>query len=124
MTAPILDKTILAQFTGSETWYRHSLNQRVLYTDGAKYVADHGGSCGAYWLLDEIALTQLSEPKVAAEGFQVWTLTVHADSTATLTCEDGNSQPVFSKALEYTDFQQDGITLWFTDNTVFLPSEY
>ena len=68
--------------------------------------ADHGGSCGAYWLLDEIALTQLVEPQVAAEGFQVWKLAVNPDSTATLTCEDGNQQPVFSKAIEYTDFQQ------------------
>jgi hypothetical protein len=45
----------LRQFTGSEHWYRHGLNRAVLYTDGAKYVADQGG---AYWLIDEIALAQ------------------------------------------------------------------
>ena len=38
MTAANLDQAALRQFTGSETWYRHSLNRRVLYTDGAKYV--------------------------------------------------------------------------------------
>ena len=43
----------LAKFTGSEHWYRHALNRKVLFTDGAKYVADRAG---AYWLLDEIAL--------------------------------------------------------------------
>jgi hypothetical protein len=42
-----------APFTGSETWYRHALNRAVLFTDGAKHVADAGG---ADWLLDEIAL--------------------------------------------------------------------
>ena len=35
------------------TWYRHALNRAVLFTDGAKHVADAGG---ADWLLDEIAL--------------------------------------------------------------------
>jgi hypothetical protein len=40
----------LAQFTGSEHWYRHGMVRSVLFTDGAKYVAD---IAGAYWLLDE-----------------------------------------------------------------------
>ena len=43
----------LSQFTGTEYWYRHGINRNVVFTDGAKYVADQGG---AYWLLDEIAL--------------------------------------------------------------------
>lgn len=34
----------LAQFTGSETWHRHGLVPTVLFTDGAKYVADAGGA--------------------------------------------------------------------------------
>ena len=46
---------MLQRFTGTEQWYRHALNPKVLFTDGAKHVADHGG---AYWLLDEIALGQ------------------------------------------------------------------
>jgi hypothetical protein len=45
----------LAQFIGSEQWYRHSPVRSITFTGGAKYVADHGG---AYWLLDEIALAQ------------------------------------------------------------------
>jgi uncharacterized protein DUF6876 len=55
-----LDATDLAQFTGAEQWYRHSINRKVLYTDGAQYVAEHGG---AYWLLDEIALIQPYDKK-------------------------------------------------------------
>src|SRR5882757_828930 len=54
----------LAQFTGTEHWYRHALNRNVLFTDGAKYVADQAG---AYWLLDEIALIQHYDKHIAAE---------------------------------------------------------
>jgi hypothetical protein len=50
---PKLTKADLHQFTGSERWYRHSLNRNVLFTDGAKFVAD---GAAAYWLLDDIAL--------------------------------------------------------------------
>ena len=56
------------QFFASEHWYRHGLVASILFTDGAKYVADQGG---AYWLLDEIALAQRYEKAVAAETFQV-----------------------------------------------------
>jgi hypothetical protein len=76
-----------SQFTGSEQWHRHGLVRDVLFTDGAKYVADAGG---AYRLLDEIALAQRSSKRVAGEEFQLWKLTVKADKTATLTCDDGN----------------------------------
>jgi hypothetical protein len=71
-----LNKADLAQFTGSENWYRHAINRAVLFTDGAKFVADQAG---AYWLLDEIAIIQSHNARVAAEGFQVWKLAVHAD---------------------------------------------
>jgi hypothetical protein len=71
----------LRQFTGSENWHRHGINRNVLFTDGAKFVADEGG---AYWLLDAIAIAQLYEKSVATEEFQVWNLTVREDRTATL----------------------------------------
>ena len=73
-----LDPAVLAQFTGSEHWYRHGLVRDILFTDGAKYVADAGG---AYWLIDEIAIAQRFEKAVAAEEFQVWKLTVNPDRT-------------------------------------------
>jgi hypothetical protein len=91
-----LSEADLAHFTGSENWYRHGIARDVLFTDGAKYVADQGG---AYWLLDEIALAQRYQKAVAAEEFQVWTLTVKDDRTARLACEDGNGKTVFEKAM-------------------------
>jgi hypothetical protein len=111
----------LSQFTGSEHWYRHGLARDILFTDGAKYVADQAG---AYWLLDEIAFAQRGQKRVAAEEFQVWKLTVKPDHTATLACEDGNGTTVFEKALEFTDFPAERIELWFENNTIYLPSEH
>jgi hypothetical protein len=116
-----LNKSDLAQFTGSESWYRHGINRAVLFTDGVKYVADQAG---AYWLLDEIAILQAHDARVAAEEFQVWKLAVEVDQTGVLTCDDGNGRVVFSKRLEYTDFPLDGVTLYFTNNTILLPSEH
>jgi hypothetical protein len=119
-----LDKFTLAelrQFTGSEQWFRHGLVRNILFTEGAKYLADRAG---AYWLIDEIAFTQKSDPAVAAEAFQLWTLTVQPDQTATLTCGDGNGRTVYSKKLDYTDFPLPEVQLYCANNTILLPSEY
>lgn len=114
----------LAQFTGSEQWYRHSLVRSVLYTDGAQYLAEHGG---AYWLLDEIATSQ-HLPAIAAQEFQVWTLTVQADRTARLACTNGNRTEVYAKAIEFTDFPLREISLWVEydgkHRVILLPSEH
>ncbi len=94
----------------------------VLFTDGAKYVADAGG---AYWLLDEIALAQRYEKAVAAEEFQLWKLAVNLDQhTGVLTCDDGNGNIVGTKRIPFTDFPLQEISLYFCNNTILLPSEY
>ena len=116
-----LSEAQLRQFTGSENWYRHGINRSVLFTDGAKYVADQGG---AYWLLDIIAIAQQHDKRVSAEEFQVWRLNVRPDKTASLTCDDGNKNVVFSKEIPYTDFPLETITLYFANNVIHLPSEY
>lgn len=122
MTNPkTLNAADLNQFTGTEQWYRHQLNRKVLYTEGAQHVAEHGG---AYWLLDEIALAQHGIKAVAAQEFQVWTLKVRPDHTATLTCGDGNHNIVFTKELEFTDFPLPEIQLWYANTVIYLPSEH
>lgn len=110
----------LDQFTGSEQWFRHPLNRTILFTEGAKYVADQAG---AYWLLDEIALAQLSVPSLRAAPFQAWKLNVK-DSRATLSCDDGNGIQLYAKEISFTDFPECGVTLWFADNVILLPGEY
>jgi hypothetical protein len=118
---PKLCKADLMQFTGTEHWYRHAINRKVLFTDGAKYVAD---TAGAYWLLDEIALIQPYDKRVAVEDFQFWKLAVRPDHSATLTCDDGNGHVVFTKKIEYTDFPLDEIMLYFANSVIYLPSEH
>jgi hypothetical protein len=116
-----LTEAELNQFTGSENWYRHPINRKLLFTDGAKYLAERAG---AYWLLDEIALIQPFDKRVAAEPFQVWILTVTTDHTAMLTCEDGNGNIVSTKEVLFTDFPLPEVTLYFANNVIHLPSEY
>ena len=120
MSQKTLKKEDLHQFTGTETWHRHGVARKVLYTDGAQYVAETGG---AYWLLDEIAFAQ-GIRKVADEEFQVWNLKVSPDNSARLTCDDGNSNIRFSKEIEFTDFPLDEIRFYFSGNVILLPSEY
>jgi hypothetical protein len=116
-----LSDVYLRQFTGTENWYRHGINRKVLFTDGIEYVANEGG---AYWLIDAIALAQLSEKSVSTEAFQVWTLKVREDRTASLVCDDGNDNIVYTQNIDFTDFPIDEIRFYFTDNTLLLPSEY
>ena len=116
-----LQASDLTYFTGSEHWYTHPLIRSITYTDGVKYVAD---KAGAYWLIDEVATNQLDR-KISAEEFQVWKLVVNREkSTAVLTCEDGDYNEVFRKDIDFTDFPLPEITLWYTNRTILLPSEY
>jgi hypothetical protein len=120
-TTAKLSPADLRQFTGTEKWYRHPLNRNVLYSEGAKYVAEIGG---AFWLLDLIALAQRYDKRVRGEPFQVWALSVGPDQSAKITAEDGNYKLLSTHRLNYTDFPAAGITLWFSNNTIFLPTEY
>jgi hypothetical protein len=115
-----LTESDLLQFIGTTQWYRHPLVRAVTYTDGAHYVAEHGG---AYWLIDIIATTQLDRA-VRKQPFQVWKLTVKADRTGTVTCDDGNGKQVYRQELEFTDFPLPEISFYFTDNVIMLPTEY
>jgi hypothetical protein len=110
---------LISHFTGSETVYRHSFMSMIRYTEGAKFVAER---CGAYWLLDEIAVAQ-AMPNVVREEFQLWMLTVN-DKVGVLTCEDGNLNTVFKKKIEFTSFPMREFKLYFCGNTIMLPSEY
>lgn len=121
MTTKTLNAADLDMFTGSDTFYRHAINRKVVFTEGAHHVAEAGG---AFWLLDEIAIIQPYDSRVSSQPFQVWTLTVRPDRTAALVCENGNGNIVFSKEIPFTDFPLETITLWFANNTIYLPREH
>jgi hypothetical protein len=101
--------------------YRHDINHAVLFTDGAKFLADQGG---AYWLLDIVAIAQQHDARVSGEEFQVWNLRVHSDRSATVFRDDGNGNPLYTQEIPYTDFPLDEVKLYFANNVIHLPSEY
>ncbi len=111
----------LREFTGSENWYRHGINRAVLFTEGAKFLADQGG---VYWLLDIIAIAQQHDARVSGEEFQVWNLNVHSDRSATVFCDDGKGSPVYTQEIPFTDFPFDEVKLYFANNVIHLPSEH
>lgn len=112
--------TELSQFIGTETWYRHPIVRKVLYTEGIKHMMN---KAGAYWLIDEIAFQQY-HPRVKSKEFQVWILAVNLEaSTAALRCEEGNGRVLFSKQISYTDFPLAEIKIYVSDNVILLPSE-
>ena len=116
-----LTEADLYQFTGSEHWY-----SRPQFESGVHRRREIRGRSWrrAYWLLDTIALAQRTEKKVASTRFQLWTLKVNADRTATLTCVNGTASRSTRRNLEFTDFPLPEIKFYFTNNTIYLPSEH
>jgi len=122
----------LPLFTGTENWYKFNfLYPKALLTDGAKFLADNAG---AYWLMEAIASHQKGIRNTGKDAsFQVWTLTVHADRSCSLGCDDGNGHKLASQEIPYTDFPLSTIKLYAiyegdpapsTDLILLLPSEY
>jgi Family of unknown function (DUF6876) len=97
----------LGQFYGTQAWHRFAATgpHIVLLTDGARYVAAHGGRDGgtAGWLIEAIASFQ-GEAALRGQPFQVWTLTVHPGRQASLVCTDGNERVLARQEIERTDF--------------------
>lgn len=125
----MLNANDLAQFIGSENFYRWL---GIIYTDGVKYVAD---SAGAYWLIDAIASHQ-SNRKIKAnqslQKFQVWKLEKALVEDWLLTCSDGNSdESVIVQRIEFSDFPLPEIKFYLEEGWVngqmkrvlMLPSE-
>lgn len=114
-------KSELRNFTGTETWFRHPLFRKFLFTEGVQFLAE---AAECFWLIDMIYGFQLDQQAVKDEYFQTWDLTVGENKTATLTCGDGNDNIVFTHSLTFTTFPLDSIRLFFTDNVLLLPSEW
>lgn len=108
--------------SGTSTYYQHSLG--IQYTDGVRYLAEHGG---AYWLIDAIASWQ-SDSRVSRDPMlqqiQFWKLTVNEDRSALLVCERDEGDVAVSQAIPFTDFPLKQIRLYFQQGVALLPSEY
>lgn len=112
-------KTKLQEFIGNDCFYKHPLFPSHLYTEGVRYLAKEAN---AYWLIEYIFSRQ--EDKLSKYSFQVWKLQLHKDGSAQVIVEDGDGEKITFYQLDYTDFPIEEITLWFTNNTLLLPSEY
>ena len=106
----MLDQAKLSQFTGTEKYTRLGFPFRnVVLTDGALYVAEHGGESGAFWLMQAIAS---HIPGVYRRGgspaqFHVWTLTVAPDKSAVLEARLDKDTPVLaSQKFSLVDFEE------------------
>jgi hypothetical protein len=122
-----LDSATLAQFIGSESFYKFSPLFRALLTDGAQYVAE---TAGAFWLMDIIGSYQ---NQLRGEDMQVWKLIPNkTTSGAKVVCENGNKIEILSQRIPFTDFpfiNGEEFVLWACRNefggvTIMLPSEY
>jgi len=123
MTADATEKdritSELAMHIGSLERTRH-YTRRFVYTPGVEHLAS---VARAYWLIDLIA-SLCRNPNLAGEEFQVWKLSVHEDRSATLVVTDGNDHELKRREIHRTDFPLDEISLYLTDDTLLLPSEY
>ena len=98
-------------------------------TDGVKFLADEA-QC--YWLLDAIGSYQselAKHPDSRLQEMQFWTLKVHADKSAILTCvADSGEPPAVSEEITWTDFPLPEIQIWVGieegRRIALLPSEY
>jgi hypothetical protein len=101
---PEFDHTQLAQFIGTERYWR--ISPSAVLTDGAKYVAD---AAGAYWLMDAIAsyLPQFT----GKEDFIVAKL-VRTGSAAQLSLDEGNGRVLDQQHIPFTDFPMSSIQLY------------
>jgi hypothetical protein len=109
----------LAMHIGSECVFRH-WSRRLVYTEGVQCLAQEAE---AYWLIDLIA-SYVPHPKMREQAFVVWKLTVNASRTALAVADDGNGKEILRQEIAFTDFPLDEITLYLTDNTLLLPTEY
>lgn len=115
-----LDPSVLAQFTGTERYYR--LNRKCLLTDGTKYLAE---AAGAFWLMDAVASYLI---ELGTDDWFVQVELAVTGSRAVLALEDGNRSVRAQQEIPYTDFpisQQTLYACWDGEHWVLmLPSEY
>lgn len=116
-----LQQEILAQlpyFTGSEQMWEHNTPiGKLLLTDGCNFVRE---KCEARWLFD---LIQSHQPKLKKESFQTWTIEKIIDIKFLVTCTDGDETTLVAQQI-HSDFPLNSLTVWLSEDTCLLLSEY
>ena len=120
----------LAQFTGTEQWYRHNLNRNLIYTDGVKFLAENGGEQGAYWFIDKVAceIAPLLKSKNERFGFITLCVGLTGANQAMILVTDGNDKQLATYHIHFTDMLPGNWKFYLVDDqthlTLLLPSEY
>jgi hypothetical protein len=121
------DLSDLNQFSGSEQFFKHKVNRKLIYTEGVQYLAKEAG---CYWLIDEIACVLLPHLlKEYNDGFYSLQLLV-TDCSAVITVDDGNGNIHIKHKINFTDFPISGKPIKFflceSDKyyCLMLPGEY
>jgi hypothetical protein len=117
----------LNQFSGSEQFFKHGVNHKLVYTEGVQYLAQQA-KC--YWLIDEIACVLFPQLlKKYNDGFYSIRLLV-TNSTGVITVDDGNGNVHINHKINWTDFPISGKPVQFflceSDKyyCLMLPGEY
>ncbi len=111
----------LSQHIGTEEYHRFSALSKLVMTDGVKDFCD---LCQCFWLLDVIMSYQHTKILREKGEFQVWRIWKTGDTTATVSCDDGNENILITQKIEYTDFPLQSFKLYCSNGVIFLPSEY
>ena len=120
-------KRELNDFCGTQNYYKHFTG--LVFTDGVKHLADRAG---AYWLIDAVMSWQVDK-KVRRAPFQIWRLKVlrselgenKNEPMAILEMSEDTDAPIIARQkIEFTDFPEGEVKLYFQNGVLFLPSEY
>lgn len=110
----------LAHFYGTEQWFRHGINPKMLYTEGVQFFAEHAGN-GAYWFLDIVA-TELMELNKKEEFIAIKLIV--DEGGALILASDGDVTRLFERKIEYTDCPIGEWSFYLEGGVMLLPSEH
>ena len=104
-------KRDLDGFYATGEWHRHRCFARypVFLTDGALYLAEHGGAGAttAYWLMDVIASYQGEKQMKRIENPQLWKIECSGEGSkrsCVVSCGNNPNKPIIKQEIEWTNF--------------------
>lgn len=110
---------------GCNSYIRHAVARKLIYTDGVQEVAE---LCGAYWLLDIIgteavpALFRTYAETYAAVGLIEMSVLSDGKCKVWLTTDD-DAPPIWFRNIEYSDFPAGDWVFKLGVDTVLVPGE-
>lgn len=115
----------LETFTGTETFYNIPL-LKTRFTDGIKYLAD---AANCFWLVTDvsvIAKSLMNRSRFITIDFKKLSKEMqdYIGYEAIIEYSDGNGRILETHKYHSTDFPLNKLRLFFTEDTLYLPSEH